>query len=156
MIQNFDFVKKNEIEIYREKCCVANQSIEKILEKLQYLRKVIYQCNFSKEKPLLDSKFQEDIKFIQKLIKKCSNLEQQKVFLKTIDTLIDYKSEFQLVSQVINSNLKQNVAGRMRSYSTNHKMLENIQTKQDLIQNYFYSLDDSDSPCKVRLDVFTF
>ncbi|KAL4468344.1 hypothetical protein ABPG72_010745 [Tetrahymena utriculariae] len=156
MIQNFDFVKKNGIEIFREKCCVANQSIEKLLEKLQYLRKVIYECNFSKEKPLLDSKFQEDIKFIQKLIKKCSSSEQQKVFLKTIDTLFDYKSEFELVSQVIKSNLKQNAAGRMRSYSTNHKMLENIQIKQDMIQNYFYSLDDSDSPCKVRLDVFTF
>ncbi|KAL4427496.1 hypothetical protein ABPG74_015199 [Tetrahymena malaccensis] len=156
MIQNFDFVKKNDIEIYREKCFMVNQSIEKVLEKLQYLRKVIYQCNFSKEKPLLDSKFQEDIKFIQKLIKKCSNAEQQKVFLKTIDTLIDYKSEFEIVSEVINKNLKQNLAGRMRSFSTNHKMLENIQNKQDMIQNYFYSLEDSDSPCKVRLDVFTF
>ncbi|KAL4470213.1 hypothetical protein ABPG74_011824 [Tetrahymena malaccensis] len=155
MMQNFNFIKKNESEVFREKCSTINQMVDKFLEKLQNLRKALFQCSQKKEKPLIDSYFQDDLKFIQKMIQKSQSIQQQLIFQQTIKTFSIYKCEYEQLCDLINLNLEE-FSKKLRSFSTNHKIYEMIIQKKIQIQNYFYSLEDSDSPCKVRQEVFNF
>ncbi|EAR89634.2 hypothetical protein TTHERM_00161520 (macronuclear) [Tetrahymena thermophila SB210] len=157
MISNYDFLKKNSHEIFREQCSYLTKTIKNFQEKLQNLRIILYKCGQKTLKPLEDSSLDEDVRLIQNLRRKIKNNEQRQTFKKTIQALFLYKQEFQLICQTVDKNLKKYVQNiNIRNLSANHKMYENIKETRIKIQIYFSSLEDSDSPCKIRSEIFTF
>ncbi|KAL4457060.1 hypothetical protein ABPG74_014698 [Tetrahymena malaccensis] len=156
MINFHDFVKKNDKENFKYCCSELNQMLEGHLEKLQDLRQTLYKCVNSQCQKLQDSQLQNDVILINELISITKSIQKKKVFSGTISCFMKYKEEFTEINYIITNQLTKLSTNQMRKFSINMKMYENVIEKRNILIKFYNSLDDLDSPVKIRQDVFTF
>ncbi|KAL4477125.1 hypothetical protein ABPG72_008859 [Tetrahymena utriculariae] len=155
MINNFDYVQKNGAEIFKMCCFEVNQGLDSLIQKLSDLRETLYKCAHIQAKPLMDSTHEEDCIVISQLLKSTHNSQKKDIFVRTIEVISQYKEQFIIIDRAINKKLK-NVCDLHQRNSVNRKIYDNLMTKHSQLFNYFYSLQDCDSPTKIRSDVFKF
>ncbi|EAR99549.1 hypothetical protein TTHERM_00138120 (macronuclear) [Tetrahymena thermophila SB210] len=156
MINIFNFVKKNDKEQFKYCCSEMNQILIIHTQKLDDLRETLYGCIKQKSKKLEDSQLQDDIALLNGLIQIIKCPKKRYIFSCTIDCLKKYKEDFNYIDDVIQNNLKKMTTNQMRKFSTNMKMYENVIYKRDILNKFYNSLDDLDSPVKVKQEIFTF